>query len=139
MEVTASSARQVEGDTTFSAEEFTKEITADLSVEAKKEAVEIFLAEAKPVFRLSGPTELELPFALSELISGGELQLSDVEFTPKVYADAVNRNGKTVLRLKGPYRGGDAKMDFARWAQFFCCPIWDWIFPRKKRRKPCSF
>ena len=33
-----------------------------------------------------------------------------MEFTPKVYADAVNRNGKTVLRLKGPYRGGDAKM-----------------------------
>ena len=110
MEVKASSARQVEDDTTFLAEELTKEITADLSTEAKKEAVENFLTEATPVFRLSGPTELELPFSLSELISGGELQLSDVEFTPKVYADAVERNGKTVLRLKGPYRGGDAKM-----------------------------
>ena len=110
MEVTASSERQVEGDTTFSAEELTKEITADLSVEAKKEAVENFLAEIKPVFSIDGPTELELPFSLSELISGGELQLSDVEFTPKVYADAVERNGKTVLRLKGPYRGGDAQM-----------------------------
>ena len=109
MEVKASSARQVEGDTTFSAEELTKEITADLSVEAKKEAVENFLAEIKPVFRLDGPTELELPFALSELVNGG-LQLSEVKFTPAVYADAVNRNGKTVLRLKGPYRGGDAKM-----------------------------
>ena len=101
MEVTASSERQVEGDTTFSAEKFIKEITADLSTEAKKEAIENFLAEATPVFRIDGPTELELPFALSELVNGGQLNLGDVQFTPGVYAEAVERNGKTVLRLKG--------------------------------------
>ena len=138
MEVTASSARQVEGDTTFSAEELTKEITADLSVEAKKEAVENFLAEIKPVFRLDGPTELELPFSLSELISGGELQLSDVEFTPKVYADAVNRNGKTVLRLKGPYRGGDAKMTLPDGTSF-SLPNMELDFSAEKKQETMQF
>ena len=84
-------------------------VEPQVSVAEKRAEVETFLENAKPVFRLSGPTELELPFALSELVNGG-LQLSEVKFTPAVYADAVNRNGKTVLRLKGPYRGGDAKM-----------------------------
>ena len=138
MEVTATSERQVEDDTTFLAEEFTKEITADLSVEAKKAAIENFLAEATPVFRLDGPTELELPFSLSELISGGELQLSDVEFTPKVYADAVNRNGKTVLRLKGPYRGGDAKMTLPD-GTVFLLPNMGLDFSAEKKEETMQF
>ena len=138
MEVKASSARQVEDDTTFSAEELTKEITADLSVEAKKEAVENFLTEATPVFRLDGPTELELPFSLSELISGGELQLSDVEFTPKVYADAVEQNGKTVLRLKGPYRGGDAQMTLPD-GTTFSLPNMGLDFSAEKKQETMQF
>ena len=137
MEVKASSARQVEGDMTFSAEEFTKEITADLSVEAKKAAVENFLTEATPVFSLSGPTELELPFALSELVNGG-LQLSEVKFTPAVYAEAVNRNGKTVLRLKGPYRGGDAKMTLPN-GTVFSLPNMGLDFSAEKKQETMQF
>ena len=137
MEVKASSARQVEGDTTFSAEEFTKEITADLSVEAKKAAVENFLTEVTPVFSLSGPTELELPFALSELVNGG-LQLSEVKFTPAVYAEAVNRNGKTVLRLKGPYRGGDAKMTLPD-GTVFSLPNMGLDFSAEKKQETMQF
>ena len=137
MEVKASSERQVEGDTTFSAEELTKEITADLSTEAKKEAVENFLAEATPVFSIDGPTELELPFALSELVNGG-LQLSDVEFTPKVYADAVEKNGKTVLRLKGPYRGGDAKMTLPDGTSFLL-PNMGLDFSAEKKEETMQF
>ena len=108
------------------------------SVAEKRAAVETFLTEATPVFRLDGPTELELPFSLSELISGGELQLSDVEFTPKVYADAVERNGKTVLRLKGPYRGGDAKMTLPDGTSF-SLPNMGLDFSAEKKRETMQF
>ena len=108
------------------------------SVAEKIAEVETFLENAKPVFSLSGPTELELPFALSELVNGGQLNLGEVKFTPAVYADAVNRNGKTVLRLKGPYRGGDAKMTLPDGTTFLL-PNMGLDFSAEKKQETMQF
>ena len=122
MEVKASSARQVEGDTTFSAEEFMKEITGqgvepEITAQQKLEAVQETLQNANPVFNYDGPSEIVLPYSLTELPNQQSLILVNNKYSeeypsPLRSTILTERDGKTVITYNGgPYRGGDLKLE----------------------------
>ena len=64
------------------------------SVTEKRAEVETFLENAKPVFRLSGPTELELPYSLTELTENGTINWDNVVVYPKNYLEVVGKGRK---------------------------------------------
>ena len=81
------------------------------SVAEKRAEVETFLENATPVFRLDGPTELELPYSLTELTETGVVDWDNVVVYPKNYLEVVEKGGKTVLQYTaGPYNAGNATL-----------------------------
>ena len=86
-------------------------VEPQVSVAEKRAEVETFLENATPVFSLSGPTELELPFSLTELTEAGEINWDNVVVYPKNFVEVVEQGGKTVLKYTaGPYNAGNATL-----------------------------